>query len=660
MTIRTKLILVLLSLAGVLLANGVTAFLMGAAQQSMLRHANAHTKSLIADFAPMKTTVRDLQVDVIQVQQFLTDAAATHNEDSFEDAAKYRADFSRQAAALKNELNKIEMPGEGGLPGQEAQIAKIRAILKELEGSFEAFNETGIAMARAYISRGIDAGNELMEKFDPQAAKLFSQLGEILTETKGFMDQQSQAVVEAVDAAEQQSNVLTEAVTAGVILGFVFVGGAFIFVMRGINRPLTHLIGLMNRLSKGDLSIEITGTSRPDEIGQMARAVQIFKDNSLGLKRADAEAGRLRMDADKSRIESEAFKLEEQRKQTGVVTSLAEGLAALAAGKLMMRIVHPFAPEYEALRLDFNATAESLEIVMRTIEAASSGIRTGANEIAEACEDLSKRTEEQAAKLEETASALDEITATVKTTSNGASHARDVVNAAKSSAEHSGDVVSRAVSAMHDIETSSQQIGQIIGVIDEIAFQTNLLALNAGVEAARAGEAGRGFAVVASEVRGLAQRSAEAAKEIKALISASNIQVNEGVCLVEETGRALDQIVSQVAEIDGIVSAISASAHEQAVGLEQVNTAVGQMDRVTQQNAAMAEQSTAASHGLANQTHELGQLIARFDLSAQSSGGRDVNGDLSSKRARSATTVTALKVTGRGGAAFAPERVTNK
>ena len=242
------------------------------------------------------------------------------------------------------------------------------------------------------------------------------------------------------------------------------------------------------------------------------------------------------------------------------------------------------------------------------------GVRSGAEEITQASDDLSRRTEQQAASLEETAAALDQITATVRHTAEGASEARNTVSAAKADAERSGAVVREAVQAMGGIETSSKQIGHIIGVIDEIAFQTNLLALNAGVEAARAGDAGRGFAVVATEVRALAQRSAEAAKEIKALISASGQQVEAGVKLVGETGKALERIVAQVAQLNRLVADIAASAQEQATGLHEVNTAVNQMDQVTQQNAAMVEESTAASHGLSGEAKELARLVGQFNL----------------------------------------------
>jgi methyl-accepting chemotaxis protein len=256
---------------------------------------------------------------------------------------------------------------------------------------------------------------------------------------------------------------------------------------------------------------------------------------------------------------------------------------------------------------------------MRAIAQNTSGVRSGAGEITQAADDLSRRTEHQAASLEETAAALDQVTATISKTAESANGARDTAATAKADAEHSGEVVRETVAAMSGIETSSKQIGNIIGVIDEIAFQTNLLALNAGVEAARAGDAGRGFAVVATEVRSLAQRSADAAKEIKQLISTSGQQVETGVRLVGETGRALTRIAEHVAQLNGLVSDIAAAAREQAVGLAEVNTAVNQMDQVTQQNAAMVEQTTAASHGLEKEARELVQLVGQFAL-----GGTDL------------------------------------
>jgi|GEM_PF-60249 len=303
-----------------------------------------------------------------------------------------------------------------------------------------------------------------------------------------------------------------------------------------------------------------------------------------------------------------------EKAQAFVVDETARALSDVAEGNLTTRISAPFDGDYEQLKTDFNGAMDRLESAMSEIASNTLTMRTGAGEISQAADDLSRRTEQQAATLEQTAAALDEITATVRRTAEGASRAGEVVVAARDDAERSSEVVSKAVDAMGAIESSATQISQIIGVIDEIAFQTNLLALNAGVEAARAGEAGRGFAVVASEVRALAQRSAEAAKEIKSLISASTQQVKTGVSLVGQTGEALTAIVGRVLEINGLMAEITASAQEQSTALSEINTAVNQMDQATQQNAAMVEQSTAASHSLTQETDQLAKLVGRFQL----------------------------------------------
>ena len=404
------------------------------------------------------------------------------------------------------------------------------------------------------------------------------------------------------------------AAAAGVMLLFFVVA---IAIMRSITRPLVGLQATMRDLAAGKTDVVVQQVVLKDEVGAMAGAVQVFKDNMIRAATAEATAAAAEAERQAARRQGEAEREAVAAQQAAVVTQLANGLAALAKGDLTTTLATPFAPEYEALRADFNATVSQLQTVIRQIVANTQTIRTGTDEITQAADDLSRRTEQQAASLEETAAALDEVTATIRKTAEGANTAQGVASAAKSDAEHSSQVVHDAVRAMGAIENSAQQISQIIGVIDEIAFQTNLLALNAGVEAARAGDAGRGFAVVASEVRALAQRSAEAAKEIKTLIEASTQQVGEGVKLVGETGESLGRIVLQFAQVHAAIAEIAASAQEQAVGLHQVNTAVNQMDQVTQQNAAMVEQSTAASHSLAGETEELVRLTGQFQLGAQ-------------------------------------------
>ncbi|WP_158742050.1 methyl-accepting chemotaxis protein [Acidisphaera sp. L21] len=404
-------------------------------------------------------------------------------------------------------------------------------------------------------------------------------------------------------------------VLGGVALGLlVLLVGVATIAIRSITRPTRALSTAMRELAAGNMECAVPTGGSLAETRAMAGTVQVFKDAAIQKTQIEAEAASHRHAAEAQRVQHEAERETAAASQKSVVDAIASGLSQLSEGDLTVRLPDAFAAEYEQLRADFNAATTQLQSAMGVIVENTTTIRSGTSEITQAADDLSRRTEQQAASLEETAAALDEITATVRKTAEGAEKARSVVSTAKADAEHSGKVVRDAVTAMSAIETSAKQISQIIGVIDEIAFQTNLLALNAGVEAARAGDAGRGFAVVASEVRALAQRSAESAKEIKALISTSSQQVDRGVELVGETGRSLSRIVSQVGEIDGVVTEIAASAHEQASGLAQVNTAINQMDQVTQQNAAMVEESTAASHSLAQETEGLVQLTRRFHL----------------------------------------------
>ncbi|WP_279479382.1 methyl-accepting chemotaxis protein [Aureimonas sp. SK2] len=391
---------------------------------------------------------------------------------------------------------------------------------------------------------------------------------------------------------------------------------------KGITTPLSALRSRMGDLAAGKLETEVVGQDRGDEVGGMARAVQVFKEAAIQNRRLEAEAAAARAaDAARQEREAEAERVK-ARELASFVSGIEAGFSRLAAGDLTVRIDQPVAADYVAIRDQFNGSVGRLEHTIGSVVGSIGSIRTGLGEINAASNDLAQRTEQQAASLEQTVAALGEVTRAVNETARNADEAKASAESAQRSAEKGGAIVGRAVEAMRTIEESSDKIGRIIGVIDEIAFQTNLLALNAGVEAARAGEAGRGFAVVAQEVRGLAQRSAEAAKEIKQLIEASSEQVGNGVELVSASGKSLEEIISEVGDVSRVVSEIARRAQEQAVSLKEVSTAADQMDKVTQQNAAMVEEATAAAQTLANETDELARLIAEFKTAASANHAR--------------------------------------
>ncbi|WP_320200672.1 methyl-accepting chemotaxis protein (plasmid) [Agrobacterium sp. rho-13.3] len=405
---------------------------------------------------------------------------------------------------------------------------------------------------------------------------------------------------------------------AAIVATVLAVAGMIAFLAFLLNslivRPVTQMTYAMDQLAAGNLDAQIPGQKRSDQIGLMSAAVAVFRTNAL-------ERSRLEDDAVKSRNLSEQER-DEREKQTAkdsadiqfAVDALAKGLSHLSDGDLQYRIHTPFVARVDRLRADFNTSISKLNSALTNVGHNARAIDAGASEIRQSADDLAKRTEQQAASVEQTAAALEEITTTVKDSAKRAEEVGKLVDRARNNAEKSGVVVGDAVKAMQGIEHSSSAISKIIGVIDEIAFQTNLLALNAGVEAARAGEAGKGFAVVAQEVRELAQRSASAAKEIKTLISASTSQVGAGVTLVGDAGRALETIIDEVQEINTHITAIVLASREQSTGLQEINTAINTIDQGTQQNAAMVEEQTAASHGLASEASALNELLSQFKL----------------------------------------------
>jgi len=538
-----------------------------------------------------------------------------------------------------------------GVAGADFDLAFVQKLAEEVRASIYG----GKAAVKIVSFKGLVVADSahpetIGEPFDKGVPELTSFLpliqagkAEVISDKNGFQalapimigrtkTPWSVIVFVSRDVAMAQAMALDAAMVAhgrqDVLLQFgvalvVAVGGiaAMWFVARSIAGPIRAMTASMRLLAGGNTDLTIPGEGRVDEIGAMAGAVGVFRDNAVANRKLqeEAEASRLTTDGERRRnAEIEKIRAEAMAQAT---SGLADGLRHLAAGDLTFQLADPFASEFESLRTDFNGAIAQLRDAMIAVTQASQSIDGGSLEISRSSDELSRRTEQQAASLEETAAALDQITANVTNSSKRAEEARTVAIEANNNATTSGHVVANAVNAMQRIEQSSNQIANIIGVIDEIAFQTNLLALNAGVEAARAGEAGKGFAVVAQEVRELAQRSAQAAREIKELIRNSTGEVETGVTLVRNTGDALKTIETYIITINQHMDAIATSAREQSVGLSEVNTAVNQMDQVTQKNAAMVEETNAASAALASEATTLLDLVRRFNLEPRQHAG---------------------------------------
>ncbi|MBO9669707.1 MAG: CHASE3 domain-containing protein [Sphingobium sp.] len=392
----------------------------------------------------------------------------------------------------------------------------------------------------------------------------------------------------------RQSRAIAVALVALAIGAIALIGMAVALaraLSRSIAKPITELTGGMTALAKGRDDVAVPNVERSDELGDMARAVLVFRD------------------AARAKAESDAA-------QTHVVEALGKGLEALAAGDMTYLIAQPFGADYDRLRITFNQTVEGMERSLVSVASSARSVHTGSAEIRSAAEDLARRTEMQAASIEKTAAATNQVTDMVAETARSTAEVRGAIGGVHGEAVEGGEVVRKAVDAMDAISKSSEQIEQIINVIDGIAFQTNLLALNAGVEAARAGDAGKGFAVVANEVRALAQRSADAAKDIKALINTSSEQVGSGVNLVGETGQMLGRIVAKISDVSGVIGEMASAAEAQATNLRDVNHSIAEMDRMTQQNAAMVEEATACARSLSGEADGLAASISRFRLNA--------------------------------------------
>ena len=476
----------------------------------------------------------------------------------------------------------------GDNPGQQLRLTDIGALAKRWRDEVARPNIALMAVpatqAEARVSAAKGLGKALMDRLRVQTGAV------IATENRLLAERQA--------SQEAAFVMISRAIFGGMLISLLLAVAILILLVRQIARPMNAVTDGLTALASGNMAVTSidADAGRRDEVGQLVAALGNLRGRLLAADEAKNAQARL------------------------IVDSVGAALSRLAEGDLLSRLDSDLDGPFAAIKRDFNRAADALQAAMAQVSASTGGIIDGTSDIRQASDDLSQRTEQQAASLEETAAAMAEITTTVRKTAEQAGLARQMVGQAKDEVQHSGRIMEDAVAAMNGIERASTEISDIISVIDGIAFQTNLLALNAGVEAARAGDAGKGFAVVASEVRALAQRSADAAKDVKARISVSAEQVDAGVGLVNETGQALARIVTRITEINHLVNDIAVSAENQSSGLQQVNIAVGQMDMVTQQNAAMVEQATAAVRSLAGEADELSRQMARFSIAHH--GGR--------------------------------------
>jgi methyl-accepting chemotaxis protein len=534
------------------------------------------------------------QEALMQVRLYLVRFLVEQDEKLLEAGEQH---FSKLTAALQR-LHEATQNAE--------QRAQVRQVMKEAPQYLAAFREAAKMMKDAkHLADEVNA--KLSTDIAQSMIAMRTSQAKTLTEIK---ETSTASITSSMQIALAASGI---ALAVGLFFAW--------FIGRGISKPVVSLTTAMEALANGDLETEVAGGDRGDELGQMAKAVLVFRDAGLEKIRLEGQTAEQRREAEAERRRNAEAQAKAAEEQAQVVALLAKGLKNLSDGDLTFRLTDGFSDTYRQIRDDFNTAVAQLQATIQAIAAAAREVAGASSEISGGTTDLSQRTEEQAASLEQTSAALEEISATVKKNAENAQQANQFAVGTREVADRGGAVVAQAVSAMARIDESSRKISDIISVIDEIARQTNLLALNAAVEAARAGEAGRGFAVVASEVRSLAQRSSQAARDIKDLITNSSGQVEEGVELVNRAGASLTEIVDSIKRVAEIVSEIASASAEQSTGIDQVNVALSQMDEVTQQNSALVEQNAAAAKALEQQSQAMDQRVSTFRLEEMQRAG---------------------------------------